>query len=82
MKGNSSCLRKSIIRAQSKSILSANANNQSQQRTLITVPKLAYDLDQGVPPLFSPRALKLHYEEHYIGHVKRLNQLVAGMNFG
>mmetsp|Transcript_14357 Transcript_14357/g.20029 ORF Transcript_14357/g.20029 Transcript_14357/m.20029 type:complete len:251 (-) Transcript_14357:68-820(-) len=76
------CTSSTIIRAQSKTSLSQNSTNQStQQRTLINVPKLAYDLDKGVAPLMSPRVLKMHYEEHYMGHVKRLNQLIKGTEF-
>ncbi|KAJ5075840.1 superoxide dismutase [fe] 2 [Anaeramoeba ignava] len=37
---------------------------------------LAYPIDKGILPAFSPRTLDFHYNKHYAGYITKLNGLV------
>jgi len=53
----------------------ANRKNTQQLRTLFTLRSPAYNLDQGVVPLISPRALKVHYYEFHQQYVELANRM-------
>jgi Fe-Mn family superoxide dismutase len=40
---------------------------------MITLP---YKIENGLLPLFSPKALNIHYNKVYFNHILRLNQLI------
>eukprot|EP01092_Planopodium_desertum_P002638 TRINITY_DN141639_c0_g1_i1.p1 TRINITY_DN141639_c0_g1~~TRINITY_DN141639_c0_g1_i1.p1 ORF type:complete len:236 (+),score=30.49 TRINITY_DN141639_c0_g1_i1:3-710(+) len=47
-------------------------------RTLFTLPKLPYDLEKGLAPAISAKALDIHYNNHHATYVNNANKLVQG----
>lgn len=42
-----------------------------------SLPKLPYPVEQGIPPVISPKQLDLHYNKHHNAYVTKLNGFCA-----
>jgi len=61
--------------------LALNLKQQLQKRFIYTLEPLNYTIANGLLPAFSPRALKLHFDEHFRGHLKKANNLLYRTEF-
>ena len=57
-------------------IQSIRLDEKGSKQTMVPLP---YALD-ALSPTISKEALTLHYEKHYAGYVKKLNELIEGTN--
>eukprot|EP01091_Cochliopodium_minus_P001495 TRINITY_DN1135_c0_g1_i1.p1 TRINITY_DN1135_c0_g1~~TRINITY_DN1135_c0_g1_i1.p1 ORF type:complete len:238 (-),score=68.44 TRINITY_DN1135_c0_g1_i1:58-747(-) len=72
---------KNIFKIKNDKFKFSNSFGQYSKRNLFELPPLKYNINEGLKPVISPKALDLHYNKHHNAYVNNANRLATGTEY-